>query len=127
MKRLGPHHQHRLRPFLVASPFVGLCVGQARHRRADQDRGAGSGHPQDHLQLHQPGYVWTPLVEHQIPSTKARNLTRSRSSGRAARGATTKEFVTSEQVAALALFLCSDDAAQITGTNLSIDGGWTAE
>jgi 3-hydroxybutyrate dehydrogenase len=39
----------------------------------------------------------------------------------------TKEFVTSEQVAALALFLCGDDAAQITGSNLSIDGGWTAE
>jgi 3-hydroxybutyrate dehydrogenase len=37
------------------------------------------------------------------------------------------EFVTSEQVAALALFLCGDDAAQITGANLSIDGGWTAE
>ena len=33
----------------------------------------------------------------------------------------------SEQVAALALFLCGDDAAQITGANLSIDGGWTAE
>jgi len=39
----------------------------------------------------------------------------------------TKQFVTSEQVAALALFLCGDDAAQITGANLSIDGGWTAE
>ena len=39
----------------------------------------------------------------------------------------TKEFVTSDQVAALALFLCSDDAAQITGSNYSIDGGWTAE
>jgi 3-hydroxybutyrate dehydrogenase len=38
----------------------------------------------------------------------------------------TKQFVTVEQVAALALFLCGDDAAQITGTNLSIDGGWTA-
>lgn len=36
-------------------------------------------------------------------------------------------FVASEQVAALALFLCSDDAAQITGSNYSIDGGWTAE
>ena len=38
----------------------------------------------------------------------------------------TKEFVTVEQVASLALFLCSDDAAQITGANLSMDGGWTA-
>jgi 3-hydroxybutyrate dehydrogenase len=39
----------------------------------------------------------------------------------------TKQFVTVEQVAALAMFLCTDDAAQITGANLSIDGGWTAE
>ena len=38
----------------------------------------------------------------------------------------TKEFVTVEQVASLALFLCSDDAAQITGANLPVDGGWTA-
>jgi 3-hydroxybutyrate dehydrogenase len=38
----------------------------------------------------------------------------------------TKEFVTVEQVASLALFLCSQDASQITGANLSIDGGWTA-
>ena len=38
----------------------------------------------------------------------------------------TKEFVTVEQVASLALFLCGDDAAQITGANLAIDGGWTA-
>jgi 3-hydroxybutyrate dehydrogenase len=35
--------------------------------------------------------------------------------------------VTSDQVASLVVYLCSDDAAQITGTNLSIDGGWTAE
>ncbi|HMK80803.1 MAG TPA: SDR family oxidoreductase, partial [Xanthobacteraceae bacterium] len=39
----------------------------------------------------------------------------------------TKEFVTVDQVAALALYLCQDVAAQITGANLSIDGGWTAE
>src|SRR5215475_2509830 len=76
-----------------------------------------------------PGYVWTPLVEKQIPDTmKARNLTREQVIKDVLLDAQpTKEFVTSEQVAALALFLCSDDAAQITGTNLSIDGGWTAE
>jgi 3-hydroxybutyrate dehydrogenase len=39
----------------------------------------------------------------------------------------TKQFVTIEQVASLALYLCSDEAAQITGANLSIDGGWTAQ
>ena len=38
----------------------------------------------------------------------------------------TKQFVTVEQVAALAVYLCGDDASQITGANLSIDGGWTA-
>ena len=76
-----------------------------------------------------PGYVWTPLVEHQIPETmKARNMTKEQVIHDVLLEAQpTKEFVTSEQVAALALFLCGDDAAQITGANLSIDGGWTAE
>ena len=75
-----------------------------------------------------PGYVWTPLVEHQIPETmKARNMTKEQVIHDVLLDAQpTKEFVTSEQVAALALFLCGDDAAQITGANFSIDGGWTA-
>ena len=75
-----------------------------------------------------PGYVWTPLVENQIPDTmKARGLTREQVINDVLLEAQpTKEFVTSEQVAALALFLCGDDAKSITGTNLSIDGGWTA-
>jgi 3-hydroxybutyrate dehydrogenase len=38
----------------------------------------------------------------------------------------TKDFVTVEQVAALAVFLCREEAASITGANLSMDGGWTA-
>ena len=41
-------------------------------------------------------------------------------------GQPTKQFATAEQVAAIALFLCRDEASQITGANISIDGGWTA-
>src|ERR1700712_2034417 len=75
-----------------------------------------------------PGYVWTPLVESQIPDTmKARGLTREQVMNDVLLAAQpTKQFVTPEQVAALALFLCRDDAKAITGANLSVDGGWTA-
>jgi len=75
-----------------------------------------------------PGYVWTPLVEKQIPDTmKARGMTREQVMNDVLlAGQPTKEFVTVEQVAALALFLCRDEAASITGANLSMDGGWTA-
>jgi 3-hydroxybutyrate dehydrogenase len=75
-----------------------------------------------------PGYVWTPLVERQVPDTmKARNMTREQVLNDVMLAAQpTKQFVTVDQVASLAVYLCSDAAAQITGANLSIDGGWTA-
>ena len=75
-----------------------------------------------------PGYVWTPLVESQIPDTMAsRGLTREQVMNDVLLAAQpTKAFVTPEQVASLALYLCRDEAASITGTNLSMDGGWTA-
>jgi 3-hydroxybutyrate dehydrogenase len=75
-----------------------------------------------------PGYVWTPLVEKQIPDTmKARNMTKEQVIHDVLLEAQpTKQFVTVDQVAALAVYLCSDVAAQITGSNLSMDGGWTA-
>jgi 3-hydroxybutyrate dehydrogenase len=76
-----------------------------------------------------PGYVWTPLVENQIPDTmKARNMTREQVMNDVLlAGQPTKQFVTAEQVAATALYLVSDAAAQVTGANISIDGGWTAQ
>ena len=76
-----------------------------------------------------PGYVWTPLVEKQIPDTMAaRNLTREQVINDVLLHAQpTKQFVTVEEVAALAVFLASDGARSITGAIIPIDGGWTAE
>jgi len=75
-----------------------------------------------------PGYVWTPLVEKQIPDTMAaRGLTKEQVINDVLLEAQpTKQFVTVDQVAALALFLAGDEAASITGAILPIDGGWTA-
>ena len=75
-----------------------------------------------------PGYVLTPLVEKQIPDTaKARGITEEEVVRDVLLEAqATKQFVTVEQLGALAVFLCSDGAAQLTGTALPVDGGWTA-
>jgi len=75
-----------------------------------------------------PGYVLTPLVEKQIPDTaKARGITEEQVKRDVLLAAQpTKQFVTVQQVAGTAIFLCSDAAASITGTNISVEGGWTA-
>jgi len=76
-----------------------------------------------------PGYVWTPLVEKQIPDTaKARGLTEQQVINDVLLHAQpTKQFVQVSEVAALAAFLASKDAASITGAVIPIDGGWTAQ
>ncbi|WP_298286155.1 3-hydroxybutyrate dehydrogenase [Novosphingobium sp.] len=76
-----------------------------------------------------PGYVWTPLVENQIPDTmKARGMTREQVMNDVLlERQPTKQFVQPEDVAAMALFLCRDEARNITGANYNIDGGWVAQ
>jgi len=115
---------------LVASPFKSAYV-TAKHGIAGLTKTVALEVATHKITANciSPGYVWTPLVENQIPETmKARNLTRDQVINDVLlESQPTKEFVTAEQVAAIALFLCSDDAAQINGANLSIDGGWTAE
>jgi len=114
---------------LVASPFKSAYV-TAKHGLAGFTKTvalelATSGVTANCIS---PGYVWTPLVENQIPDTmKARGLTREQViTDVLLAGQPTKQFVTPEQVAATALFLCSDAASEITGANISVDGGWTA-
>ena len=76
-----------------------------------------------------PGYTWTPLIEGQIPDTmKVRGLTEEQVINDVLLAPQpSKEFVQIEQIGALAVFLCKDDARSITGANISIDGGWTAQ
>ncbi|MEZ5897039.1 MAG: 3-hydroxybutyrate dehydrogenase [Parvularculaceae bacterium] len=76
-----------------------------------------------------PGYVKTPLVEGQIADTaKARGMSEEDVVKHVMLEAQpTKQFITVEQIGALAVFLCSDDAAQITGAAHQIDGGWVAQ
>ena len=75
-----------------------------------------------------PGFVWTPLVEKQIPDlAKSENITLEQAKKQVLSRQPPNQFVTVEQVAALAAFLASENAASITGANYAIDGGWTAQ
>ena len=115
---------------LVASPFKSAYVA-AKHGIAGLTKTVALEVATHGVTVNciSPGYVWTPLVERQIPDTMmARNMTREQVINDVLlKAQPTKQFVTVDQVAALAVFLCSDAASQITGTNLSMDGGWTAE
>jgi len=115
---------------LVASPNKSAYVA-AKHGVAGFTKSVALEAARDGVTVNciSPGYVWTPLVAKQIPDTmKARNMTEEQVKNDVLLAAQpTKQFVTVEQVAALALYLTSDAAASITGANLSIDGGWTAQ
>jgi 3-hydroxybutyrate dehydrogenase len=115
---------------LVASPFKSAYVA-AKHGIAGLTKTVALEVATHGITVNciSPGYVWTPLVERQIPDTmKARGLTKEQVINDVMLEAQpTKQFVTVDQVAALAVFLCSDAASQMSGSNLSMDGGWTAK
>ncbi|PLW78023.1 3-hydroxybutyrate dehydrogenase [Cohaesibacter celericrescens] len=115
---------------LVASPFKSAYVA-AKHGVAGLTKTVALEVAEQGITVNAiaPGYVWTPLVESQIPDTMAaRGMTEEEVKRDVLLAAQpTKEFVTIEQVAQLALYLASDAASAITGTTISMDGGWTAK
>lgn len=112
---------------LIASPYKAAYVA-AKHGIAGLTKTAALEFARDYITVNAiaPGYVWTPLVEEQIPATMvARNLTREEVVHNVLLEAQpTKEFVTTEEIASMVLYLASEEARSVTGSILSIDGGW---
>jgi 3-hydroxybutyrate dehydrogenase len=115
---------------LVASPFKSAYVA-AKHGIAGMTKSVALEVAQAGITVNAicPGYVWTPLVANQVADTaRARGMTEEEVKKNVLLAAQpTKQFTTVEQVAGLAVFLCSDAAANITGSLLPVDGGWTAQ
>ena len=114
---------------LVASPYKTAYV-PAKHGIVGFTKTVALEAAQDGVTSNAicPGYVLTPLVEKQIPDTaRSRGITEEEVKRDVLLAAQwTKKFVTVEQLAGVALFLCSDAAENITGVALPVDGGWTA-
>jgi 3-hydroxybutyrate dehydrogenase len=115
---------------LVASPFKSAYVA-AKHGIMGLTKTVALEVARDHITCNAvcPGYVLTPLVEAQIPDQmKTHNMDRDTVVREVMLDRQpTKEFVTVEQVAAAVTFLCSEAAAQVNGTHISVDGGWVAQ
>ncbi|MCT4609073.1 MAG: 3-hydroxybutyrate dehydrogenase [Pelagimonas sp.] len=114
---------------LTASPFKSAYIA-AKHGVVGLTKTTALETAQEPITCNAicPGYVLTPLVESQIPDTmKEYNMTRDEVVKNVMlTRQPSKEFATVEQMGGTAVFLCSDAAAQITGTTISVDGGWTA-
>ncbi|MFD1328916.1 3-hydroxybutyrate dehydrogenase [Mycoplana ramosa] len=115
---------------LIASPFKAAYVA-AKHGIMGLTKSVALEVAENGITVNAicPGYVLTPLVEKQIPDTaRARGISEAQvKSDVMLKFQPTKEFVSVEEVASTTLFLASDAARSITGTHISIDGGWTAQ
>ena len=115
---------------LVASPFKSAYVA-AKHGIMGLTKAVALEVAENGITVNAicPGYVLTPLVEKQIPDTaRARGISEAQvKSDVMLKFQPTKEFVAVEEIAAAALFLTGDGARSITGSHISIDGGWTAQ
>ena len=114
---------------LTASPYKSAYVA-AKHGIVGLTKTVGLETAQDPITCNAicPGYVLTPLVEAQIPDTmKEYNMSREDVIKNVMlQRQPSKQFATTEQLGGTALYLCSDAAAQVTGTTISVDGGLTA-
>lgn len=115
---------------LVASPFKSAYVA-AKHGILGLTKTVALETAEQGITVNAicPAYVWTPLVEKQIPDTaKARGITEEEVKRDVMlKAQPTRRFVTIEEIAALAVFLCGDGAVSMTGTALPVDGGWVAQ
>jgi 3-hydroxybutyrate dehydrogenase len=114
---------------LVASPFKSAYVA-AKHGVIGLTKTTALECAEQNITCNAicPGYVMTPLVEKQVVDTaNARGITQQEvKTDVMLKAQWTKKFVEVEELAGTALFLCSDYAQNITGTNINVDGGWTA-
>ena len=114
---------------LTASPFKSAYIA-AKHGVVGMTKTIALETAQEPITCNAicPGYVLTPLIEAQIPNTmKEYNMNREDVVKNVLlQRQPSKEFATVEQLGGTTIFLCSDAAAQITGTTISVDGGWTA-
>ncbi|MBR2655232.1 3-hydroxybutyrate dehydrogenase [Yoonia sp.] len=115
---------------LTASPYKSAYVA-AKHGILGLTKTVGLETAKDPITCNAicPGYVLTPLVEAQIPDTmKEYGMSREDVINKVMlERQPSKQFATVEELGGTAVFLCSDAAAQITGTSISVDGGWTAQ
>lgn len=114
---------------LTASPYKSAYVA-AKHGVVGMTKVAALETAEETITANAicPGYVLTPLVESQIPETmKKYNMDRETVEREILLARQpSKAFATTEQLGGTTLYLCSDAAEQVTGTTISVDGGWTA-